>query len=244
MKVKMMFLNMCVLLACVSAFAAPAESTVYQKLEADEREPVLMLGDSMMRLLSREMEKALKKEGIEANSYTSIASGLARLDALDWLAKIEEMMEEHKPATAVITLGANDRQPLRDMSGEVLQFGTDEWRTEYGNRVGRAMDTLIAQGAKRVIWLCLPDMKQHAQQAFAEMANEIYVEQAAVESRKDKVVLFDMRAIVGRKPGKYSAYIMSPRGEALTVREQDGIHLTMVGARLVSEALVDTFWRK
>ena len=242
MKIKKMFLKMCMLLACVSAFAAPAESTVYQKLAADERQPVLMLGDSMMRLLGRAMERELKKEKLEASSYTSLSSGLARLDALDWFAKIEEVMEERKPATVVITLGANDRQPLRDASGNVLLFGTDEWRVEYGSRVGRAMDALIAHGAKRVIWLCLPDMKEHVQQAFAELANELYTEQAAVESRRDKIVLFDTRATVARVPGTYSAYIMSPRGVALTVREQDGIHLTMVGARLVAETLVEAFW--
>ena len=244
MKIKKMVLMGCVLLACVSVFAAPVEVATYQKLEADAREPVLMLGDSMMRLLSRAMEKALKKEGIEASSYTSLGSGLARLDALDWFAKIEEMMTERKPATVVITLGANDRQPLKDASGNVFQFGTDAWRAEYGSRIGRAMDALIQHGAKRVVWLCLPDMKEHIQQTFAEMANGLYAEQVAVGTRKDQVVLFDTRATVSRVPGKYSAYMMSPRGEALTVRDQDGVHLTMVGARLVAETLVETFWGK
>lgn len=245
MNMKTVLLKMWVVLVCGAALAGTAqpESKVYEKLKANEREPVLMLGDSMMRLLSRAMERELKKEKIEASSFSSIGSGLARLDALDWFAKIEQIMQERKPSTVVITLGANDRQALRDAKGSVFQFGTAEWREEYASRIALAMDALIDNGAKRVIWLGLPDMKEGIQQDFAELANELYQEQAAVESRKDKLVVFDTRPVVVRTPGTYSAYIMSPRGEALTVRDVDGIHLTTVGARLVAESLVKTFWK-
>jgi len=58
-----------------------------------------------------------------------------------------------------VTLGANDRQALQDGAGNVLQFGTAEWREEYGKRIGRAMDVILENGAKRIIWLELPDMK-------------------------------------------------------------------------------------
>jgi len=109
--------------------------------------------------------------------------------------------------------------------------------------VGRAMDTLIENGAKRVIWLDLPDMREPTQQAFSELANAIYREQVAINNRGERIVLYDVRSIVSRTPGRFTMFIMSPRGEALTVRDPDGIHLTTVGARLVAEKLVETFWK-
>jgi len=63
-----------------------------------------------------------------------------------------------------------------------------------------------------------------------------------VESRKDKVVLFDMRPLLTKKPGVFSSFIMSPQGEALNVRDADGVHLTSDGSKLVARALLSTFW--
>jgi hypothetical protein len=128
-----------------------------------------MIGDAMRRLLGSAMEKARKAAGVEpATSFSSLASGLARMDAFDWFAKVEELMQQRKPATVVVTLGANDRQSLKDASGRVVSFGTPEWEREYGLRVGRIMDELIKGGASRVVWLLLPDMKEPAQQEYAK----------------------------------------------------------------------------
>jgi len=168
---------------------------------------------------------------------------LARRDAFDWYTKIERMMKQVKPATVVVTLGANDRQPLRDDNGNTLQFGTLEWRVEYSQRIGRAMDVIISNGAKHVIWLLLPDMKEHTHQLYAEMVNELYQEQAAVESRKDVVIFYDMRPLISRTPGTYIYFMMSNQGEALMVRDSDGIHLTTTGAKLVAAGLVKAFWK-
>jgi hypothetical protein len=227
----------------VSVLAAESDKPKVDKLPSGDRQPVLMLGDSMMRLLSKAMEKELKKEGYEAKSFTSLGSGLARLDAFDWYTKIDGMMKEVKPATVVVTLGANDRQPLRDDNGNTLQFGTAEWRVEYTQRIGRAMDAIVSNGAKHVIWLLLPDMKEHTHQMYGDLVNEIYKEQAAMDSRKDIVALYDMRPLISRKPGTYTHFIMSNQGEALTVRDPDGVHLTSMGAKIVAEGLVKTFWK-
>ena len=211
---------------------------------AAEDAPVLMMGDSMMRLLGIAMERELKEAGVQpAVSFSSLASGLARLDAFDWFAKVDALMKEYKPATVVVTLGANDRQTLKDMTGRVVQFGTPEWEREYALRLGRIMDELIKGGARRVIWLLLPDMRDPAQQEYAKFVNTLFVKEAAVETRKDKVVLFDMGPLLSRRPGIFSLYVMSPDGAALTVRDTDGVHLTNPGAKRVAQSLVKTFWK-
>lgn len=227
-------------LAAVAACVCGAPVTT----AAAEDVPVLMVGDSMMRLLSVAMEKELKAAGVgPAASFSSLGSGLARLDAFDWFAKVESLMAEQKPATVVVTLGANDRQALKDAQGRVVQFGTPEWAQEYRLRIGRIMDEILKGGAKRVIWLLLPDMKESAQQEYAQLLNEEYAKEAAVETRAGKVVLFDTRPLLTRRVGTFSLYVMSPNGAALTVRDTDGVHLTSVGAQRVAQAIVKTYWK-
>ncbi|MFA7052993.1 MAG: DUF459 domain-containing protein [Kiritimatiellia bacterium] len=207
--------------------------------------PVLMIGDSMMRLLGIAMEKELNAAGVApAATFSSLASGLARMDAFDWFAKVDELMKQHKPATVVVSLGANDRQSLKDATGRVVPFGQPDWEREYGLRVGRIMDELIKGGVTRVVWLLLPDMKEPAQQEYAQSVNALFKREAATETRKDKVVLFDMAPLLTRRPGTFSLYVMAPNGAALTVRDPDGIHLTNVGSKRVAQSIVQTYWKK
>lgn len=218
--------------------------TVASVSRAAEGAPVLMMGDSMMRLLGIAMEKELKAAGVQPTaSFSSLASGLARLDAFDWFAKADALMKEHKPATVVVSLGANDRQTLKDVTGRVVMLGTPEWEREYALRIGRIMDELIKGGATRVIWLLLPDMREPVQQEYAKLINTIFTKEAAVETRKDKIVLFDSSPLLSRKPGTFSLYVMAPDGAVLTVRDADGIHLTNPGAKRVAQSLVKTYWK-
>jgi uncharacterized protein len=211
---------------------------------AAEAPPVLMIGDSMMRLLGIAMEKELAAAGVQpAVSFSSLASGLARMDAFDWFAKVDELMREHKPATVVVTLGANDRQALKDATGRVVQFGTPEWEKEYALRVGRIMDDLLKGGAKRVVWLLLPDMRDPAQQEYAKSVNALFVREMAAETRKDKIVAYDMGPLLSRRPGQFSLYMMAPNGAALTVRDADGVHLTNPGAQRVAQAILQKFFK-
>jgi hypothetical protein len=201
-----------------------------------------MLGDSMMRLMGKAIEKELKADGYEATTFSSIGSGLARLDVFDWFSRIDSTMKAAKPVVVVVTLGANDRQALQDGAGNVLQFGTAEWREEYGKRIGRAMDVILENGAKGSSGLSFGHEGAPPPE-YADLVNAIYAEQAAVPSRKDKVFLFSMRRHLSKVPGKYTSFLMSPQGQALQVRDADGIHLSQQGAKIIAKALVDAFWR-
>ncbi len=214
------------------------------KMEALPREQqasVLLMGDSMMRLFGSAMEKELlKKEGVTASSFTSLGSGLARLDAFDWMAKASVLMEEKKPATVIVSLGANDHQVLMSASGEKIPVDTPEWNQEYGRRIGKILDLLVTGGAKRVIWLTLPDMKEPAHQEYASVVNKLVAEQAAT---RQTVMLFDTAPILARKPGKFVSYVMGADGSIITVRDRDGVHLSADGAKRLAQALVLAYWK-
>jgi hypothetical protein len=212
-----------------------------EALPKDQRSPVLMIGDSMMRLLGNALEKELGKiPDVKASSFTSLGSGLARLDAFDWMAKSIALMDEKKPSTVVVSLGANDHQALVDLTGKKILVDTPAWNQEYGRRMGQIMGLLIQGGAKRIILLTLPDMKDPVHQRYAQTVNAILVEQAATHPA---VTIFDTAPILARKPGKFVSYVMGADGSVITVRDPDGVHLSTDGAKRLAQALVLAYWK-
>ena len=209
-------------------------------LPKETRTPVLMIGDSMMRLLGPAIESELThKEGVTASSFSSIGSGLARVEAFDWPRKVSDLMVDKKPIVVVVTLGANDHQVLGTAGGARISVDTPEWNKEYSRRLGQIMDIAIKGGAKKVIWLALPDMKDASQQAYAQTINGLVRAEAAT---RPEVTIFETAPILARHAGKYAAYVMGSDGQIITVRNADGIHVSPDGAKRLAEAIVLTYW--
>ena len=208
------------------------------------RSPVLLLGDSMMKMPGLAMERELQRiPGIRPVAFSGIGTGLARLDAFDWIAKMDALCAEHQPKVAVITLGANDRQPMQiEGGGGIVQPGTPEWTAEYRRRVGLAMDHLIAGGCERVIWLLLPPMRDARVSEFCQQVNDIILAEAA---SRPPVIAHDYRKLVAdRKTGGFTERRIDPKtAAAIRIRESDGIHLSLEGARMLAAALVEEYWK-
>ena len=228
-----------------TAFAAPAAEEAEPKIPTPDT-PVLMIGDSMMRLLGHEMEKAFKKADIQpAVAFSSLGSGLVRPSAFDWTAKIEELIATNHPKTVFVALGTNDRQAIEMNGGSVVKYeSADLWRATYSKCIGGVMDQLIKGGVTRVVWMLLPDMNDNATQEHAQLVNAIIREQAADETRKDFVTLLDLGTILSKRPGKFTRYMMDSTGKSLTVRDPDGVHLSVDGAKLVAQSILKKYWNK
>ena len=238
------FLPVILFAAAVAAGADTPPSPARQAQPAPEA-PMLMVGDSMMRLLGVAMEKQFRKAGVQpAVAFSSLGSGLANPNAFDWLAKIDELCAANSPKTVFVAIGTNDRQTLEGADGGAIRYGTAAWETEYAARVAAFMDRLLKNGVERVVWFLLPDMKDEANQAHARLVNGIATRLSQEESRRDRVTLFDLGPVLSRHPGQFSQYIMSNSGAALTVRDQDGVHLTNDGSKLCARAVLKTFWNK
>ena len=87
-------------------------------------------------------------------------------------------------------------------------------------------------------------MKDAVNQEHAQLVNEVVKEQAADEKRKDIVHLYDLASALSRRPGKYTQYMMSPTGQSLTVRDPDGVHLSVEGGKMVAQKILKEFWEK
>ena len=51
-----------------------------------------------------------------------------------------------------------------------------------------------------------------------------------------------MGKVLTIRPGRYTQTIISKTGAALTVRDTDGIHLSLHGAKIVAEDVLKTYW--
>ena len=207
------------------------------------KSPVLLVGDSMMKLPGGRMERELSKlPDVDVTLFAGIGTGLARLDAFDWLKKMRDLCAEVHPKVAVVVLGANDRQPIQADTGAILKPGTPEWSTEYSTRVGAAMDILINGGCETIIWLLLPPMKDPQVDKFAQYVNETIKEEAA---KREQVLPYDFSPlVVDRKTGKYAERVLNPKtATMLRVRDIDGIHLGPDGAAALAKQLMDEFWK-
>jgi hypothetical protein len=214
-------------LALFGGLMAP-NSTVF----AEEQVEVFMMGDSMMKSVGRAMKKVLKAEGVTADYYASIGSGLARLDLFDWSAQTDDILLS-KPSKVVIFIGANDNQPMDAPTGNVA-FGTDAWAAEYGKRCNTIMSKLIENGVKQVIWVGLPCMRDSKLDADVKKINEVVLAAANTHPEVSFEPTYDMFS----KKGAYSAYIIQSTGIPLDVRESDGTHLNRQGAEMLAKTLV------
>ncbi len=205
--------------------------------------PVIFIGDSMMKMLGKGMEKAFKaKEVTPAEPFSSLGSGLARPSVFNWPTKAKELCERVKPKTAFVSLGTNDRQNLETPAGSMAVVGTDEWRVEYKNRIEELLGVLYASGITHVVWMLAPPMKSDTNDQHAQLVAGIVAEIAGAEKYRDRFHRYDMGKVLTIRPGRYTQTIISKTGAAVTVRDTDGIHLSFPGAKMVAEDVLRTYW--
>lgn len=194
----------------------------------------------MMRTVGRSLRRELGRLGVVVETEVSIGSGLARLDLFEWHEQAEAVMRRHQAETVLIMMGANDNQPMRTAAG-VLPFGTPGWDLEYGRRVGKMMDLLLAGGANRVIWLGLPCMREEALSRDVAAMGRLIQQQAEA---RESVLYFPTVDIFCPDRSGYRSYITLPSGMPLDARAEDGVHLSRQGAEHLASVLIQTFFKK
>lgn len=203
-------------------------------LRAGEPGRVLIIGDSMMRVTAHATTLALEKRpGVITKSETSLGSGLARLDAYDWMSKIDTLVAEFNPDLSLVWFGTNDHQPMQTDAG-IVSISDPEWEREYAHRVGMVMDKLTAPEGAKVYWLELPVMRDSKITESVDIINRIAKAEA---DKRENVTFFITRKILGRKPGVYSPNVIGPDGKMIVLRSSDGIHLSRPGADRIASAI-------
>jgi hypothetical protein len=200
------------------------------KKEEPQVEPstfVVVFGDSLADLVGKGLDDAFEENlDVEIVNKTKGDSGLVRTDNYDWPKAIQDVLaSDQKISFAVMMVGANDRQAIRegDLTHDPL---SDRWRELYRDRVDAAIRPFVERRIP-FVWIGVPPMKNDKLSADFIAMNDIY---------KDRVqraggVYVDIWQAFANEDNKYSPVGPDVEGQMVRLRTNDGVQFTRAGAR-------------
>ena len=140
---------------------------------------------------------------------TKGATGLAPVEAYDWIAAARRIRKRDKPGAIVVSIGGNDRQDMFIGSKRLKRF-TKSWWAEYRRRVDTFMG-ILAAGGTPVIWVGLPAVRKKKMSRDYNNLNAVYEKFAA----KHGITYLD-------------TFVLTSMGKK-SLRHEDGVHFTGYG---------------
>lgn len=212
-----------------SPTTTPAPETAAQKPAAPVQEKfvVAIIGDSLGQLLGQGLQEAFaERADISLLRKARENSGLVRDDYFDWPKAARDLLaSDEKVNLAIIIIGSNDRQPIRE--GQTThEIYSPRWRELYTARVAAMTEAFRARDV-RLVWVGLPIMKSASMSNGASALNDIYRQQAA----KGGAAFVDIWEAFADERGQYSDYGPDVNGQSVKLRSGDGVHFTKAGAR-------------
>lgn len=187
---------------------------------------VAVMGDSIGQLLAQGLTERLSDRpevGVLRDARED--SGLVRDDFYDWTKAAHDLIASgQKINVAVMLIGSNDHQPLRDASGS-YDPDTPKWQELYAARV-EAVSAVFRDAKIPLLWVGLPIMKSDRFSAEMASFNDIYREHAG----KNGATFIDIWEAFGDDRGQFSPYGPDVNGQVVRLRALDGIHFTKAGA--------------
>jgi hypothetical protein len=217
------------------ATGAPATTEAWIPTAADPLRLHIM-GDSMVQFFGHVMVGLANDTGvIEASSEHQLSSGLSRPDFYDWPTRIVEVLAAEDPDAVVLMFGGNDAQAIV-VDGQIARRFSDAWVQEYSARVGHVMDLVTTDPDRVLIWAGQPIMEDPEYDSRMQRVNEIFDAEAAT---RDRVHYVDTRDLFRGPNGGFSRYVADTDGQLTDVRLTDGVHLSTIGGRWLSQVLLD-----
>jgi hypothetical protein len=184
---------------------------------------VLVTGDSMMQSVDAVLQDRLARRATTV-SAVRVGAGLTKTAPVVWSDFARQSVRESHPHATIIMIGASDAYAI-----DGVECCGDEWTAAYQRRVGDVMSIYAQHGAGRVLWLTVPYARDPRFHPFQRAVNRAV--RRAAHGRVDADVLRTDRIFT--PGGRYRA-TMTVDGRRVRVREEDGIHLTIPGARIVA----------
>lgn len=143
-------------------------------------EKILVVGDFIGNGLAEGLDIAFASDpDLKVVSRVNGSSGFVRDDHFDWPENIGGIVDEEKPDTVVVMIGANDRQAIT-IKGTGLPLRSPEWNEEYQKRVAAFVKSI---GDKHVpfVWIGQPPFRPRGMSQDMLALNEFY--RGATEKR-------------------------------------------------------------
>ena len=195
---------------------------------------VLVTGDSLSENLFPPLVQDAGGKPVVVRQDSQIGTGLARPDVVDWPTRLANDMRGTPYDAVVVMFGGNDAQDLRTATGWVHIGDPEAWRLEYERRVALVMDTFIAANPRvTIVWVGMPAMNGGSKYLprLAPEINDLTRQEAA--ARPANVFFVDSGQVLDAPGGGFQTYATNPDGTTVKVREGDGVHFTIPGAKRI-----------
>jgi hypothetical protein len=194
---------------------------------------VLATGDSMIQIVDGFLAQKLHRQHFRVRSDAHVGTGISKPFQLDWVTHARKLARSYRPTATVVYLGANDSFPMR-FEGKSRSCCSRAWRKAYAARAEAMMKSFERGGGARVYWLTLPAARDGNWNHIYKSVNLAL--RTAAKREGDGVRLLDMGAVF-TPSGRFQQTIVR-HGRRISVRQADGIHLNVAGARIASEVVV------
>lgn len=213
--------------------SAAAASPSKPEVPAKPPEPAMhiaVLGDNIASQLARGLSQTYEETPqIEIMRLAKDNSGLVRKDYFDWNAAVTKLLSgDKKVDVAIMMIGSNDRQSIRDETG-VHAPSSPGWEKIYIQRI-EAITAQFKQKNIPLIWLGMPVMRLERLSTDMARFNRLYRE--AVQ--KNGGIYIDIWEAFLDDRNRFTLYGPDVNGQTVKLRVSDGVHFTKAGARKVA----------
>lgn len=187
---------------------------------------VTVIGDSLAQMLADGLKDVFAdRPDLAVKSRARDSSGLVREDYYNWLKTAREIVAGGERIDhALIMLGANDRQALRE-GGAALEPFTPRWKEVYGQRIEELAGLFRARNIP-VLWVGLPVMRSEKLSADAVKLNELF----RIHAEKAGARYVDVFEKFADETNQYNSSGPDVTGQIVRLRTADGVHFTRAGA--------------
>lgn len=188
---------------------------------------VAVIGDSLGQTLAQGLTDLLAdRPEIAILREAKVDTGLVRDDFFDWTKGARDLLASGKHIDfAVMLIGSNDRQTLRDGKGGAFDPLSPQWKDAYANRI-ETIAGMFRDKKIPLVWVGLPVLKSERLAADATAFNDLYREYAG----KAGATYIDVWQAFANEAGEYSATGPDVNGQIVKLRASDGVNFTAAGA--------------
>jgi hypothetical protein len=208
----------------------PARAPTPPKPAIAKSEPnvqIAVFGDSLADHLAKGLDDVFEDNAdVAVLDRAKGDSGLIRKDVVDWPKVAQDALQGNsKIRYALVMLGANDRQPIRE-GDETIDPLTDRWRALYHARVD-ALIKVFTDKKVPLVWVGLPPVQSETLSRDLAAINDIIRDSVT----KAGATYVDIWPGFVDDRDRYAASGPDPEGQIAKLRTADGVHFTKAGDR-------------
>jgi hypothetical protein len=188
---------------------------------------VVVFGDALADLVAQGLDDGFSDTpDVAVVRKVRADGGLARGDPGEWPKQALDLINGGQKITlAVVMIGANDRQPIKDGDTSVEPL-SERWKTLYRQRVGAVL-RVFQERSIPVVWVGLPPMRNDGLSADLIAMNEIYRESV----QRAGGAYADIWPGFVNEENRYTNTGPDVDGQPSRLRANDGVLFTKAGAR-------------